>query len=178
MMAQPVMLPLSVSVTTKKGSPTREKKIIYEGSSSPRELLESIVIQATAALKGLKPAEEVVIEEMTEAQKRATEAHAVKKIDDEPPLSGENIRLLDFCQKIVNTAAIIDRFLRDTKGAKFFERMQASLPRIVPVSSADIKLATGASEQEAGKVYVDWASRARSLPSLRHTVWHLSILQV
>lgn len=57
-MAQPIMTVSSVkAVATKKGSGNthlRERTIIYEGSSGPRELLESIVIQATAALKGLE----------------------------------------------------------------------------------------------------------------------------
>jgi hypothetical protein len=58
MMAQPIMVVASVkSVSTKKSSGhgfLRERTIVYEGSAGPRELLESIVIQATAALKGLE----------------------------------------------------------------------------------------------------------------------------
>jgi hypothetical protein len=166
MMAQPVMLPISTSVTSTKGSTIREKKVIYEGSSSPRELLESIVIQATAAIKGLegqKPPDQNV-DEMTEEQKRVTQGTS-KNDDDQSSFSAENLRLLDFCQRIVNTAGVIDRFLQDTKGAQFFERMQASLPRIIPMSSADVQLASGANEEETEKTYVDWASRAR---------WHSS----
>lgn len=51
------MVAVSVKgVTTKKSSGTtmRERTIVYEGSSGPRELLESVVIQATAAIKGLE----------------------------------------------------------------------------------------------------------------------------
>jgi hypothetical protein len=118
--------------------------------------LESIVIQATAALKSLRPPE-VVTAEMTEDEKRTTEARA----EEEQALSSENVRLRDFCESVLDTTGVIDRFLRDTKGAAFFERMQASLPRIVAVSSADVRLAAGASAQDAEKVYCDWASRAR-----------------
>lgn len=56
-MAQPIMVVASIkSVTTKKSSSStlRERTIVYEGSSGPRELLESIVIQATAAMKSLE----------------------------------------------------------------------------------------------------------------------------
>jgi hypothetical protein len=161
MMAQPVMLPISVSVTTKKGHSTREKKIMYEGSSSPRELLESIVIQATAALKGLDNLSvQMVEEEMTEEEKRITGTNAAAPVE-EAPMSDENRRLFDFCQRIIDTAGVIDRFLRDTKGAKFFERMQSALPKITPVAYDEVKVNAGASDQDTQKAYTEWASRAR-----------------
>ena len=75
MMAMPIMVVGSVkSVNTRKSGrgQVRERTIVYEGSSGPRELLEAIVIQAQAAIKGLegpKPAEQD-IDEMTEEQKR------------------------------------------------------------------------------------------------------------
>ena len=79
MMAMPIMVVTSVkTMATKKpakGMPRiRERTIIYEGSSGPRELLEAIVIQAQAALKGLEgmKASEPESAEMTEEQKRMT----------------------------------------------------------------------------------------------------------
>ena len=79
MMAMPIMVATSVkSVAAKrgdsKGAHIRERTIIYEGSSGPRELLEAIVIQAQAALKGLEAAKPLNLEdgEMTEEQKRMT----------------------------------------------------------------------------------------------------------
>lgn len=50
MLAMPQMRP--VSSTIDPDDPQR-RIVIYEGASSPRELLESCVIQAQAALKGL-----------------------------------------------------------------------------------------------------------------------------
>jgi hypothetical protein len=166
MMAQPVMLPLTSTVTGKKGSSVRERKVVYEGSSGPRELLESIVIQATAAMKsleGLKPVE-VLTEEMSEAQKRVLDTDDAKgkdKVEEQPALSAENAKMLEFCKQIVNTAHIIDRFLRDTKGDAFVDRLHASLPNLRASSSNDVKLDVGASEEVTKKAYVDWATRVR-----------------
>jgi hypothetical protein len=172
MMAQPVMLPVTTSITTKRGSPIREKKITYEGSASPREMLEYIVIQASTAIKGLeglRPADPNDAE-MTEEQKRTTGIGlGTTKVEEDATLSGENLRLLEFCQRIVNTAGFIDRFLRDTKGAQFFERMQASLPSVKSAASAEVTVASGASDAETEKIYFEWANRVRS--AWKCTLW-------
>jgi hypothetical protein len=138
MMAMPIMVVSSVRThtprrTTNGALPLRERTIIYEGSSGPRELLESIVIQAKAATKGLegiRPFEAVPVE-MTEEQKRITnDTKGKTKEVPLPPLSEENQKLLGFCQRILTTADAIDRSLRETKGDKFVERLQESLPKI------------------------------------------------
>lgn len=49
MLAMPSMRPTKVG----KGPDPQSVYVLYEGSASPRELLESVVIQATAALKSL-----------------------------------------------------------------------------------------------------------------------------
>lgn len=53
MMPMPIMRNISQQNVVKKtnASTIRERKIIYEGSASPRELLETIALQAQAALK-------------------------------------------------------------------------------------------------------------------------------
>ncbi len=80
----------------------RERKVVYEGSSGPRELMESLVIQATAAKKGLQgdkpdptPGED---EEMTEEQKRVTAGNGTAKGKEKAknPFAEENLKLLSF----------------------------------------------------------------------------------
>jgi hypothetical protein len=158
MMAMPIMVVSSVkSVAPKKvakgKAPIRERTIIYEGSAGPRELLEAIVIQAQAAIKGLEgiktPDPEVL--EMTEEQERELT----------PSLSDENQRLLLFCQRILATASAIDRSLRETKGDAFVDRLHAALPKISsePFDHSSITLAT--TDEARKKAYVDWATQAR-----------------
>lgn len=76
---------------------------MYEGSSGPRELMESLVIQATAAKKGLegdRPKEESTKEEeMTEEQKRVTNMTPrldKGKMREKNPHTEENRKLLSF----------------------------------------------------------------------------------
>ena len=182
MMAMPIMVVSSVkAVNTRKVagySQIRERTIIYEGSSGPRELLESIVIQASAAVRGLegpKPAEPNP-EEMTEEQKRALwtdtkgkgKAKAPAVNGSGPQASHENKRLLEFCHRIITTAAAIDRSLRETKGDTFLTRLKASLPK-VPTSIVDPNstgglertVNPGMSDEEIEKIYVEWAKRVR-----------------
>ena len=52
----------------------RERTIIYEGSSGPRELLEAIVIQAQAALKGLEPVKQTDAPKDEEMSEEASES--------------------------------------------------------------------------------------------------------
>lgn len=49
MLAMPQMRP----IRTEPGPDRDSVSVVYEGGPSPRELLESVVIQATSALKGL-----------------------------------------------------------------------------------------------------------------------------
>ncbi|KAG8955660.1 hypothetical protein FRC04_007651 [Tulasnella sp. 424] len=140
MVAMPIMIPCSSTVNNTGSSGQkryRERTVVYEGSSGPRELMESLVIQATAAKKGLegdRPREDPnKEEEMTEEQKRVTNAtpRAEKgKTREKNPHTEENRKLLSFCDKILETARYIDRSLRETKGDAFVERMYQSLPRI------------------------------------------------
>ena len=77
------------------------KTVTYEGSASPRELLESCVIQAQAALKGLAATRKVESDDeegteedgkrMSMAEKRAKEEEAkMRRVDD------ENVQLEEF----------------------------------------------------------------------------------
>lgn len=168
MMAMPIMVVSSVkSVAPKKvargKAPIRERTIIYEGSAGPRELLEAIVIQAQAAIKGLEgiktPDPEVL--EMTEEQKRMTSSSKGKERELTPSLSDENHRLLLFCQRILATASAIDRSLRETKGDAFVDRLHAALPKISsePFDHSSITLAT--TDEARKKAYVDWATQVR-----------------
>jgi hypothetical protein len=186
-MAMPIMVISTVKEdTVRKGAgksrSTRERTILYEGSSGPRELLEAIVIQAEAALKGLegiikaRQAQENP-ETMTEEQKRQTTTGSIKgKGREADQVYEENDRLLKFCTGILNTAASIDRSLTEVKGDAFMDRMYASLPRMSAASRSRMSsstqadaaraahapaLASDASEAEARKVYEAWATNER-----------------
>jgi hypothetical protein len=108
-MAMPIMVPVSVKPMASKkhgvvgrGATTRgtrERMVIYEGSSGPRELLEAIVIQSQAALKsleGMKSTTDQDDEEMTEEQKRMTRDDKGKGKELEPFPSPENLKLFQF----------------------------------------------------------------------------------
>jgi hypothetical protein len=172
MMAMPIMVAGSIKCIAPKKvgkakSVIRERTIIYEGSAGPRELLEAIVIQAQAAIKGLegvKPTEPEE-EEMTEEQKRMTTDKGKgkgKEKESSPALSDENQKLLAFCQRILMTANAIDRSLRETKGDAFVDRLHASLPKIANSSAFDLSsIQVGNTEEERRKAYVDWATQVR-----------------
>ncbi|EMD40382.1 hypothetical protein CERSUDRAFT_110990 [Gelatoporia subvermispora B] len=171
MMAMPIMVVSSIKpISPKKGSPRgspaiRERTIIYEGSSGPRELLEAIVIQAQAAVKGLEStkAPEVPPDEMTEEQKRMTIDDKGKARAAEAAASEENTKLLSFCKRILSTAKAIDRSLAETKGEAFVERLHAALPKI-PRSTGDaevVQVDAGDTEESAMKAYLEWANRVR-----------------
>jgi len=142
----------------------RERAIVYEGSAGPRELLESIVIQARAAIKGLegvKSAEQVK-EEMTEEQKRMTAKGKGKEKETSPALGDENEKLLTFCNRILATANAIDRSLRETKGDAFVDRLHASLPKILTSSTFDhTSIKAGGTDDDRRKTYLDWATQVR-----------------
>ncbi len=171
-MAMPIMVVTSVkTVAGRKSSPKgtsriRERTIIYEGSSGPRELLEAIVIQAQAALKGLEGMKTVEPEtvEMSEEQKRMTADDKGKAKDDGTVVSEENKKLLNFCQRIMNTAKAIDRSLVETKGKAFVDRLHASLPKIPATSTSrndGPPIDVGETEESAMEAYVKWANRVR-----------------
>ncbi|KAH9482978.1 Baculoviral IAP repeat-containing protein 6 [Psilocybe cubensis] len=165
MMAMPIMVVASVKSVVAKNNQARERTIVYEGSSGPRELLEGIAIQARAALKGLEGNKvvEPTPEELTEEQKRMT-VDAKEKAEEEITsiTSDENMKLLRFCRRILATVSAIDRSLRDTKGDAFVERLHASLPNIS--SSADVtqyRVEAGASQDAIEHAYSEWATRVR-----------------
>jgi hypothetical protein len=172
MMAMPIMTVASVKSvnTVKSGSgkgTIRERTIVYEGSSSPRELLEGLAIQARAAIKGLegtKP-QEVVSEELTEEQKRMTVEAKEKEAAQTSVLSDESQKLMNFCKRILSTIHAIDRSLREVKGDAFVDRLHASLPKIATTSSSsdskDFKVDTSTSDEGTKKVYMDWCTSAR-----------------
>ncbi|KAI6164816.1 hypothetical protein EDD17DRAFT_1775170 [Pisolithus thermaeus] len=168
MMAMPIMVVSSIkSVAPKKAAHgktiIRERAIIYEGSAGPRELLEAIVIQARAAIKGLEGMKSSdPEEEMTEEQKRMTAKGKGKAKEPSPSLDDENEKLLAFCRRILATADAIDRSLRETKGDAFVDRLHASLPKILTSSTYDhISVRTGGTEEERKKAYLDWAMQVR-----------------
>lgn len=170
-MAMPIMVVNSVKAVAPRkngSSQIRERTIIYEGSSGPRELLEAIVIQAQAALKGLAPfkaGERALENEMTEEQKRVTIDDKGKGKAELNAVAEENVKLLGFCQRILATANAIDRSLQETKGNTFVDRLHASLPKIPGTSTVDdgaeYLIDVEGSEEDVKKAYVDWANRVR-----------------
>ncbi|KAI0650839.1 ubiquitin conjugating enzyme family protein [Trametes meyenii] len=172
MMAMPIMVVTSVKAVAGKKPPPkgssriRERTILYEGSSGPRELLEAIVIQAQAALKGLEGMKPVEVEnpEMSEEQKRMTADEKGKAKDDGQVISEENRKLLTFCQRIMNTAKAIDRSLIETKGKAFVDRLHAGLPKIPATSTTQdvgAPVDAGETEESAMEAYLKWANRVR-----------------
>lgn len=149
---------------TSRGKPAiREREIVYEGSSGPRELLEAIGIQAQAALKSLEGAKisETIVEEMTEEQKRMTNDVKGKAKEPISSSSDENLKMLHFCRRILSTANGIDRALRETKGDDFVGRLHASLPKIHTSSSSEMHVEAGATDEMLQKAYMEWATRVR-----------------
>ncbi|KAF6762638.1 ubiquitin conjugating enzyme family protein [Ephemerocybe angulata] len=170
MMAMPIMVVASVKeVKTLKRSPKssaiRERTIVYEGSASPRELLEGLAIQARAAIKGLEGSktQETVEEELTEEQKRMTVDTKGKETASQPVLSDDNQKLLDFCQRILSTINAIDRSLREVKGDAFVDRLHESLPKLT-TSTGDLakyRVDNSTTAEMTRKIYMDWVTKAR-----------------
>ncbi|KAH9927315.1 uncharacterized protein B0H18DRAFT_1004044 [Fomitopsis serialis] len=168
MMAMPIMVVASVKTVPSKKSPrgsprVRERTTIYEGSSGPRELLEAIVIQAQAAVKGLEgPKLNEPVVEMTEEEKRMTSDEKGKAKDAGRTQSEENAKMLKFCQRIIDTADAIDRSLAETKGDAFLRRLRASLPKIPGSAEQSVaQVRAGDTEADTVKAYVEWANRVR-----------------
>lgn len=97
MLGMPQMRPAQAEVNEND----QTKTVTYEGSASPRELLESCVIQAQAALKGLAATRKVESDDeegteedgkrMSMAEKRAKEEETrMRRVDD------ENVQLEEF----------------------------------------------------------------------------------
>jgi hypothetical protein len=79
MLAMPSMRPVKAEVDEKNQTC---KIVTYEGASSPRELLENCVIQATAALKSLQEppkSASTVKEQMAEKKKLMEELRRTKE---------------------------------------------------------------------------------------------------
>jgi hypothetical protein len=169
MMAMPIMVlgstkPASKRATSKGShSKTREWVLVYEGSSGPRELLESIYIQAEAALKSLDSngAVEMPATEMTEQEKRVTNVDKGKAREAEPVISAENAQMLAFCQRIKSTVKAIDRALEETKGKAFVKRLHASLPKIPSSKTERVYVQAADTEDDTKKTYLKWATRVR-----------------
>lgn len=101
MMAMPCMVVSSVKPVKKPArgkTSIRERVVTYEGSSGPRELLEAIVIQAQAAIKGLEGFKEPEKnpEDMTEEEKRMTAEDRKGKAKEIDTHAEENTKLLKF----------------------------------------------------------------------------------
>nr|XP_019009265.1 uncharacterized protein I206_05913 [Kwoniella pini CBS 10737]OCF48046.1 hypothetical protein I206_05913 [Kwoniella pini CBS 10737] len=164
MLAMPQMRPVSIApCPDSPGFIT----VTYEGSSSPRELLENCVIQAQAALKGLQAVSDISKPkeiDMTEEEKRLSRAEVARREREQK--EGErldaNAQLRTFCEKIVYSAQAIDRSLIETKGEPFVERMKESLPRLPKVGVlVEEQSVTGLTEEAKKKIYEKWAGRAR-----------------
>ncbi|KAJ4478043.1 hypothetical protein J3R30DRAFT_3478428 [Lentinula aciculospora] len=168
MMPMPIMRNVSQQTVAKKTntSSIRERKIIYEGSASPRELLEVIALQAQAALKGLessKPHEEL-LPELSEEQKRKTIVSAKGKSRDDALPGGdldETSKLYSFCRRLLATTVQIDRSLRELKGDEFVTRMHDSLPKAYTSASDSVYVDAGDTEEDAQKAYIKWATSSR-----------------
>ncbi|OXC68093.1 hypothetical protein AYX13_03304 [Cryptococcus neoformans] len=149
-------------------SPTISNSLIvtYEGAPSPRELLENIVLQAKAALKGLEGIQPAQIEGLmlTEEELRTNIKEMEKKEAErvEKESLDENSILKAFCLRIIKSAEIIDKRLVETKGKAFVQRMKEQLPRIdesgVHIEENAVETGT---DEEIIKIYEEWATRAR-----------------
>jgi hypothetical protein len=166
MMAMPIMVLVYTKPISRKGSAKsklKERILVYEGSSGPRELLESIYIQAEAALKSLES--QALFEapplEMTEEEKRVTNVEKGKFKEEVPARAEENVQMLSFCHRIQSTVKAIDRALEETKGKAFVERLHASLPKIPSSSMEAVYVQAGNTEEETKKAYIEWATRVR-----------------
>nr|XP_018260191.1 uncharacterized protein I303_07108 [Kwoniella dejecticola CBS 10117]OBR82349.1 hypothetical protein I303_07108 [Kwoniella dejecticola CBS 10117] len=164
MLAMPQMRPVSVSPCP---DDLQSHIVTYEGTSSPRELLENCVIQAQAALKGLQSVSELSKTNeihMTEEDKRVSKAELARRerVKQEEEKSDANFQLRSFCERIIASAQAIDRSLVETKGKAFVDRMRESLPKLPDSSIAVEDHALSAQGTEATiKIYEEWAGRAR-----------------
>ena len=96
MLAMPQMR--AASTVNDPEHPTK-RKVVYEAAASPRELLESCVIQAQAGLRGLSAtsAINIALEPLSEEAKRMTKEELEAKAKQvEKPSNSENIQLESF----------------------------------------------------------------------------------
>ncbi|KAJ3794050.1 ArgJ family-domain-containing protein [Lentinula aff. detonsa] len=159
------------TVVKKSSYPTiRERKIIYEGSASPRELLEAIALQVQAALKvsrskGLESSrapDDLPPEPSEEQKRKAVVVIKGKPKEDKLPNSlDETVKLYSFCNRLLATTAQINRSLRELKGEDFVNRMHQSLPKAFTSASDTIYVDVGDTEEDAKEAYVKWATSGR-----------------
>ncbi|KAL1412563.1 hypothetical protein Q8F55_000310 [Vanrija albida] len=154
MLAMPQMRP----VRTEPGPDKDTVNVVYEGGPSPRELLESVVIQATSALKGLTSTA------AKEEEKAVDLTQSVNALDIVQPLApveddDQNGALKTFCERIVQSAATIDRLLADTKGDAFVKRMRESLPRLH--TAVQVQESADATNEAIITIYEEWARKVR-----------------
>jgi len=166
MMAMPIMTVVSVVPVSGKRSATglrrRERTTIYEGSSSPRELLQAIATQAQAAMKGLEIVKSTDVGlELTEEQKRMPQKLGKRPEQEDAVFLNENKNMMDFCRRILNTIKAIDRSLRDTKGDEFVNRLHSSLLQNLGAEKKIVQVSAGASEEAVKKAYMEWAISTR-----------------
>ncbi|CDZ96453.1 Ubiquitin-conjugating enzyme [Phaffia rhodozyma] len=148
--------------TSSDSSKIVEREVTYEGSSGPRELLENIVIQALAAMKGFQ---------MTEARDfdvgltEPSSSIVVAQQDDGSLGLNEKLKLQEFCQRIISTANSIDRALLDQKGSQFMARLQSSLSRRHGLSiPTSVDTTTDVDYEDMRKIranYEAWAKEVR-----------------
>lgn len=144
MLAMPSMRPTKVG----KGPDPETVYILYEGSASPRELLESVVIQATAALKGLSSTNEKPEDADEHEWKKNRALHTFWQVQ-------QRYGVLTASERILRARDNIDKLLASTKGQDFVDRMLESLPRLGN---------SGASAQSGG-------SDAKSI-----CMWHVTFI--
>jgi hypothetical protein len=98
---------------------------------------------------------------MTEEEKRMT-ANSKGKAKETTVLADENLKLSNFCNRIISTAMAIDRSLRETKGDAFVNKLHDSLPKIVKAPTSDNYIVSaGDNEAAVIKTYEDWATKVR-----------------
>lgn len=169
----PQMLRVAATARASQGtSIARERVVVYEGADSPRVALENVVLQATAAVKGMERTAAVPVE---------------GEDAEEVPVDAEYEKVRNFCQRIIQSSQDIDKALADQKGlfgtapsragpiradplldppvgADFVKRLHASLPHIPGPSSAvtqRLEVETGGSDEEIRLVYEEWAKGCR-----------------
>ncbi|WWC95452.1 hypothetical protein V866_002316 [Kwoniella sp. B9012] len=165
MLAMPQMRPISSEPLPRD---PRSVTVTYEGASSPRELLENCVIQAQAALKGLKSVDNISKSSedvmMTEEDLRISKAELARREREkkQEERQDSNYQLRSFCERIVASAQTIDKSLIETKGKPFVDRMRESLPRLPETGvSVEEKVSQGQTDESTIKIYEEWAGRAR-----------------
>ncbi|KAK0552846.1 hypothetical protein OC845_001514 [Tilletia horrida] len=174
LVAHPIMLSRSIEYKILPNG-TRERRVTFEGSAGPRELLQSIIRQCETILESMKRQERLIAAKlekdgaqqtktieptkgMTDKEKKRAEEKKAREQEEQE----ETQRLLSFCQAIIGTTKKIDTLLRKTKGDEMVDKL---LGLIAPssekaleaaISTADAKEEEG-TEEETKKAYEAWA---------------------